>query len=176
MKLPLNPKWFRNKRPLILFATVEPWKAERGEEEIGDALYRLDSGLAIERRFNTVLLVYANVDPLRAFREVVRYPPAYVSRLLPVEAHVGRDIGELSALVKRLLEIHGVVDAVELEVRVRGNCINQNEIENTIQRLVTVRRRASWLLRIEFACPIGVMGIVEDRSDRLEYWRQRLNP
>lgn len=176
VRLPLNPTWFRRGRPLILHATVEPWRAEQAELELGDALYRLDPGLVIERPAPTVIHVYASLDPWRAFNEVVRYPPAYVSRLLPVEAHLEPgDPGRAVETVTALLQAKGVAEA-ELEVRVRGDCVDAEAVEEGLASRLRVRRKAAWLVRVEYVCPVGVAGVVEDRSDRVEYWRGRVTP
>ncbi len=169
----MNPLWSKNGRLLILYATTEPWKLDRGEEEIGDVLYPLDPGLVIERAYGTVLLVYSSLDPWRAFREVIKYPPAYVSRILPVEAHLRPSLEEAADVVRRLTEVKGVKGPVELEVRVRGECLDEEKLyERVADTLPGVRRKAGRLLRVEFACPIGVAGIVYDRLDRVEAWRR----
>jgi hypothetical protein len=171
LSLPLDLIWFKRGRPLVLHATTEPWKLERAIEELGDSLYRLDPDLVVEQASQTVIHVYALIDPLRAFEELRKSPPAYVARVIPVEAHLRPSTSDALSKAIQLLQLRSVKD-VEVEVKVRGDCVDGDVIEDSISRLYTVRRKASWLLRIEYLCPKGVAAVVPDRMDRVERWRK----
>ncbi len=175
-RLPLDPIWVRDGRPLILYATAEPWEAEKAVEELGDALYRLDSGVVVEREAPTVITVYALVEPWRAVAELRRSPPAYVSRVLPVEAHLRPHPADAASKVLALLAERGVRGPVEMEVRVRGGCVDPAPVEEAVATAYGVRRRSGWLARVEYLCPVGVAGVVPDREDRVDMWRRSWNP
>ncbi|BEP17021.1 hypothetical protein PYJP_03730 [Pyrofollis japonicus] len=75
----------QNKR-LSLIAIANKWHIEEAEEELGDALYRVDPALYIERDPKYPLLyVFTNIPPVRAFYLAINEPPAYIERLVPVQ-------------------------------------------------------------------------------------------
>lgn len=146
-------------------------------EEIGDALYPLDTGVqvVVDKRF-PLIYVYSMVEPWRAFRVVVSEPPAYVERVVPVEYLWGGDW--LDRLRGEALS-RGVVE-LWVEVKPRGYFISGNEKLVSRQAAEALReagfrvsRRADVWVKVEDTAEGVVAAFMAAREDRVETWRRR---
>jgi hypothetical protein len=185
----------QNKR-LSLLAIANKWHIEEAEEELGDALYRMDPTLYIERDPKySLLYVFTNIPPARAFYLVINEPPAYIERLIPVQ-----DLFKYKIIVKNKNNILFNIDFLDIlskrfRIKCQGKCIIECRprnmyilVSNTIDRRtarkalekklasildIQLDRRAEMSLVIEDTRYGIVAALLQRGRDRIRTWRER---
>ena len=177
---------------LILIATTQKWNIELGAEEIGNALYPLDENILIEldSLYPLIYVFSEKLTPRKAFQAIIREPPAYLERLVPVDELVDDNIYcehknlELSLnLTSVLARILQGLESVNVEAKPRKYHIVGKCSEKELNRLLThfisnaigirVLRRSAKTLKIEDTRYGIVLALIGNGWDRLSYWRKK---
>ncbi len=165
---------------LALIATAGKGGGERLEAELGDILYELDPKVATVRVGSApdTVLVYSRVDPLRLFRRLYHWPPAYAKRIVPAFTHLPFNPESLHAGIRELLE-YVQVGELRLRVEVRG----YRAFEHTVKEVVSavaeelgfrLTRRAGWELIVEGLYPEALIAaVLPVGCDRVDLWWER---
>ncbi len=171
---------------LKLIVTTKPGKEKVVENQVGDSIYLNDPGIKIiHTRFSGVLLIYTKLNPWKAFWLVNTYPIHGASRIIPVECCSHSRISEVIECVKRLLskgrEYEGKIG---VEITIRGNFINKNELKNSIYRVIRelglkiVFKNVKYELKVEVIDNIVGVSVMPWRMDRvsrrIKEWIKRL--
>jgi len=170
-------------RRLVLVAVARHNAVLRGVEELGDALYVKDPDVSVEAEhgYPLIYVFSPRLGPWEAFRAVVREPPAYIERLVPVE-HLARDVDELVEFIARRAEEMGVREFwLELHGRgfglPRGRRGERDAVKEIVGALAgrgfrVVRRRGVRVFVVEdtrygIVAAGGSWGF-----DRIRFWRE----
>lgn len=179
------------KRRLILIAVTEPWRVGAAEEELGNALYPYDEGVVVEADTNYPLLYVfsAKLNPIEAFKIVVREPPAYIERLIYVDAIFRVEIScsraqDLKVIIERVLSDlssrYNSLREVNVEVKPRSYFVKCREkeasklVSSELARVgLRVLRKARWTVKLEDTSYGVVYSLIPTGWDRVRYWRER---
>lgn len=166
---------------LKLIATTDPWSLERAVEEIGDALYPRDRDVCIigDSKYPLVY-VFTVLDAWETFRYLVREPPVFVKRAIPVELLLKPNgIDDIISNILYVLNSRGV-EAVGVEAKPRRYWININEkrlnkiiIYRLKQHNIRNSRKSVYSLKVEDTLYGVVIALMKYGSDRMRYWRLR---
>ncbi|ABM80758.1 hypothetical protein [Hyperthermus butylicus] len=179
-------------RRLILIATAKKWNLALGADEIGNALYPLDNEVLVEldKAYPIIYVFSGKLSSWRAFQAIVREPPAYLERLVPVEKLVNQRVhcdSEGVELPKELVDVLARIlhslEAVNVEAKPRkyyvtGKC-SEKEFNRFLARFIArqfdihVLRRAARVLKFEDTRYGIVLALINNGWDRLSFWRTR---
>jgi hypothetical protein len=176
---------------LVLLATAKPWNIDYAEEELGNALYFYDENVKIERdkKYPLLYVFSSKLDPREAFQIIIREPPAYVERLVPVDKLVSytlnctqsKDITRgflyiLSDYLKQKLEkriVHVEAKARYYYLRCKSKEITEM-ISSELKKLnYIITRRADKMLKIEDTAYGIVVTLMPTGWDRIRLWREK---
>lgn len=179
-----------------LVAIADKWHIDRAEEEIGDALYLYDRE-CLEIRTDAeypLIYVYSCLEADKAFEYIVREPPAYIERLIPVHKvykefiHFTQEGISISDFM--LVDIRGFAtpkctDYCYVEVHPRNIYIvykglaTRRKAQKRLQSILAsmlgfrVSRKAGYSLIIEDTREGNVVALVPRGNDRVRFWRER---
>jgi len=164
---------------LRLIATAKPWRLQRAEEELGDSIYTLDSEVRLEvDKFYPLIYVVSVVDSMKLFRIVVKEPPAYVERLVPVESLVNNLDDAVIFVKKKLAGLE--VGAVNVEVKPRGYFLSGSEkrivkdfVDVLAEAGLVFRRKTQYAVKVEDTRYGIAVSVIRNGWDRISYWRRR---
>ena len=166
---------------LKLIATTDPWSLERAVEEIGDALYPRDRDVCIigDSKYPLVY-VFTALDAWETFRYLVREPPVFVKRAVPVELLLKTNsIDEIILNILNVLNDKGI-NTISVEVKPRRYWININEkklnkiiVYKLKQYNIRNSRKSVYSLKVEDTLYGVVIALMKYGSDRMRYWRLR---
>ena len=183
------------KKSLRLVAIANKWHIDKAEEEIGDALYLYDKG-CLEIKSDSeypLIYVYSCLEADKAFEYIVREPPAYIERLIPVH----RVYREFIRFTRENILIN---DATLIDIRdfVLPRCTNycyvevhprniyivykglvarrkaQKRLQNILASMLRIKvsRKSMYSLIIEDTREGIVVALVPRGSDRMRFWRE----
>jgi hypothetical protein len=178
-------------RRLVLLATAEPWRITYAEEELGNALYPYDEDIYIkvDDKYPLLYVFSSQLSPREAFQIVVREPPAYIERVVPVEAIVkgvivcGSDedaFREFASIIGSYVVRRVEERVVAIEVKARRYYVKCSDREalHTIGRLLAVSgfrilRKAARTLKVEDTAYGIVVAVMPTGWDRVRFWREK---
>ena len=182
-------------KSLRLIAIADKWHIDRAEEEIGDALYPHDRECLEIKSDNVypLIYVYSCLEADKAFEYIVREPPAYIERLIPVH-RVYREF------IRFTREGILVSDAILVNIRdfVSPRCTSycyvevhprniyivykglvtrrkaQKKLQNILASTLKLRvsKKAMYSLIVEDTHEGVVAALVPRGSDRMRFWRE----
>ncbi len=182
-------------KSLRLVAIADKWHIDRAEEEIGDALYPYDKECLEIKSDAEYPLIYVHscLEADKAFEYVVREPPAYIERLVPVH-RVYREFIRLTQegiLISNnmLSDIKGLTsprctDYCYVEVHPRNIYIvykgffarrkAQKKLQNILASALRleISRKATYSLIVEDTREGIVVALVLRGTDRMRFWRE----
>ncbi len=177
-----------------LIAIASKWHIDKAEEELGDALYPHDK-MCLEIKVDDeypLVYVYSCLEADRAFAYVVREPPAYVERIVPVHKlykRVLRLAGEININNDVLVDLKSLVSAkcigyCSIEVHPRNIYIvyrgfaTRRQAQKKLQKILAsvlglrLSRRASYSLIVEDTREGIIAALVPRGHDRVRTWRE----
>jgi len=180
-----------SKYKLVLIATTKPWQLPSAIEELGDALFRYDESVNVyaDERVPLLYVFSCKLEPMQAFKLVVREPPASIERVIPVEYLVKLTANiEDSSSVKHLIDVlYSLIrdrvkdDTIGLEVKPRGFFMLggddkrwNNVLSNSLTALVGLRilRKSDYVLKLEDTRYGIAAAIMKSKWDRMQTWRK----
>ncbi len=152
---------------LVLLATTPHGKEERGAEEIGNTLFRLDSQVDVRlTRFPGVLLVYSErLTPDQAFRALSSRYLSWVARVVPTHTVLeGPDPEMLATTVARLVERRGGT-LYRLDCSFRGFKLSCTELKRRVAEILGAGyrfepRNPQICVRVESVDRLVVVGVL----------------
>ncbi len=169
------------RKPVLLIVS-EPWSLERAVEEVGDTLYVLDENIEIEVIAPTLALAYSRmIAPWRAIGELMRNPPAYARRIVPIESIVNANVDDVVRTVVKVIRTRGVnLEAkYNIEIHKHGFNVNQGEMERIRRRIEETlgvpdkRKKPRWSILLDFISNTRlVVSVTPYKLDRVSYWRR----
>ena len=176
-----------------MIASTTRWNVDNAVEEIGNALYPEDSNVRIEidSLYPLIYVFSGKLDPWTAFKIIVREPPAYVERLVPVEAIVSERVDcrsphnvcctDTIRAIGLLAAAKGVGDDVNVEVKPRRyfvGCDDRTAVRLFSRALeevlkLRIRRKAKYTVKVEDTLHGIVVALLRSGWDRLRFWRER---
>ncbi len=167
-------------RPILL-VTAAPWCLEKALEEVGDTLYPLDATVHVVEECG-VLLVYAStLTPWRAIGELMKYPPAYASRIVPIEELVPSSPDHVVGAVKRIIEARRLrLERYAVQVYRHGVNVDTDEWRHRIGELLARelgsppwRGKPRYVVDVELLCKgSAVVSVLPWKLDRVSVWRK----